>query len=342
MLNAAEDQSRVVCFGEVLLRMSAPAGETLLQSPRVEVNVGGAEANTAVSLARWGHRAAVVGRLPEGPLGEAAHGELRRHGVEISGLETGPGRMGLYFLTPGAVLRPSEVLYDRADSAFVRAEPGSYDWDALLEGAAWLHLSGVTPATGPGPARAAVDAVKAARRLGVRVSFDGNYRAKLWAAWSGDGPAVLRELLAHADLAFVDERDLQLVLGAMFAQSDLRQRRRASARAAFEAFPQLGRIAATIREQDGVDRQRLSALMFTAEGEETEAGPYELSGVVDRIGAGDAFAAGVLHGLITGEPPLAFGLAAGVLKHSVAGDFNRVSLDQVRGLMAGGGLDVQR
>lgn len=334
--------SRVVCFGEILLRLSAPAGEVLLQSGALGVHVAGAEANVAVSLARLGGEAAVVSRLPDNALGRAALGEVRRHGVDTSGLTGGAGRMGLYFLTPGAVLRPSEVLYDRADSAFALADPDSYDWDVLLEGAAWLHLSGVTPAVGPKPAEACLQAVRAARRLGVKVSFDGNYRAKLWAAWQGDGPRVLRQILEQADLAFVDERDLALVLGRTFDQPNLRERRRASAQAAFEVFPHLQRIAATVRTHEGVDVQELSALMIERDGKETSAGPYRLSGVVDRIGGGDAFAAGLLHGLVRGAPSLDFALAAAALKHSIAGDFNLVSEAEVRALVEGGGLDVKR
>jgi 2-dehydro-3-deoxygluconokinase len=334
--------SRVVCFGEILLRLSATPGEVLLQTAALGVHVAGAETNVAVSLARLGTEAAVVSRLPDNALGQAARGEVRRQGVDTSALLGGPGRMGLYFLTPGAVLRPSEVLYDRAESAFALAEPDSFDWDALLEGAAWLHVSGVTPAVGPRPAESCLRAVRAARRRGVKVSFDGNYRAKLWAAWKGDGPAVLRQILEQADLAFIDERDLALVLGRSFEEADLLERRRASARAAFEAFPHLQRIAATIRTHEGVDTQELSALMIERGGAETRAGPLRLSGVVDRIGGGDAFAAGLLHGLVRGEPSLDFALAAAALKHSIAGDFNLVSEAEVRALVEGGGLDVKR
>ena len=334
--------ARIVCFGELLLRLSAPTGEVLLQSSRLDARVAGAEANVAVSLARFGHRAEVVSRLPDDALGRAARDELRRHGVGVDHLTTGPGRMGLYFLTPGAVLRPSEVLYDRAGSAFALAEPDSYDWDALLDGAMWLHVSGVTPALGRRAADSALRAVRAARKRGVAVSFDGNYRAKLWAVWEGDAPAILRELLAHADLAFVDDRDLALILGRSFDDADLRVRCRAAAAAAFDAFPQLQRIAATVRVQPGVAEQSLSALMFERGGAETEAGPHALTGVVDRIGAGDAFAAGVLHGLIMGTPALPFGLAAAALKHSIVGDFNLVGVADVQALVDGGGLDVRR
>ena len=199
---------RVVCFGELLLRFSAPGHELLLQTPRLDVHVGGAEANVAVGLARLGRPAAMISAVPDNALGQAALGELRRHGVDVAGVQTLPGRMGLYFLSAGAVTRPFEVLYDRAASAFALAQPDLIDWDAALAGASWLHLSGVTPALGARAAEAAIRAAEGAVRLGVPVSFDGNYRAKLWAAWEGDGPAILRRLMAAADLP--DVHDLRV------------------------------------------------------------------------------------------------------------------------------------
>ena len=334
---------RIVCFGELLLRLAAPAAEVLLQSPRLEVRVGGAEANVAVSLARLGHPVAMVSVLPEGPLGTAARDELRRYGVDTSGVRFAAGRMGLYFLSPGAVLRPSEVTYDRAGSAFAAASPDLIDWEQVLPGAAWLHLSGVTPAVGANAAAAALRAAKVARAADVKVSFDGNYRSKLWAAWSGDAPSILRDILGHSDLAFIDDRDAALVLGRSFDGEPV-ERRRTAASAAFEAFPNLQRIASTIREQQGVEDHTLGAVLFTRDAEHA-ARSFALSGVVDRIGGGDAFAAGVLHGLLDGLSDLdslEFGLAAAALKHSIRGDFNLVGVGEVRALLAGAGLDVKR
>lgn len=335
---------RVVCFGEVLLRLSAPASELLLQTPRLDVHVGGAEANVAVSLACLGHETAVVGVLPDNPLGRAARDELRRYGVGTRGLRFAPGRMGLYFLSLGAVLRPSDITYDRADSAFAAAAPDAIDWERELDGAAWLHVSGATAAVGPNAAQAVVRAVREAKRRGVSVSFDGNYRAKMWAAWDGDAPGVLRSILECADIAFADDRDMSLVLEQRFGATDLVERRRAAAAAAFEAFPGLRRLASTVRVHHGVGDQELSALMFARDREHATR-TFRLSGVVDRIGGGDAFAAGVLHGLIRGRDDraaLEFGLAAACLKHAVPGDFNLVREEDVLDLLAGGGLDVRR
>lgn len=337
--------SRIVCFGELLLRLGAPGRQMLLQSPQFEVFVGGAEANVAVSLARFGHDSAQVGITPDNPLGAAAAGELRRHGVDTRSLRTGPGRMGLYFLTPGAVHRPSEVLYDRAGSAFALAGPDSYDWPALLAGADWLHLSGVTPALGERAAAAAIAAAREARRLGVKVSFDGNYRPKLWEAWNGDAPGLLKQILANTDLLFADHRDMAVVLGHEFTQESAEQRVDAAAAAAFAAFPGLGRLATTLRTQHSVDHHALSARMLTRDGRVFQAGSHEIAPIVDRIGAGDAFAAGVLHGLISGQEDgdaLRFGLGAACLKHSLPGDFNLLGVDDVASFVNQGRFDVRR
>src|SRR5258708_11496813 len=202
----AERAGRIVCFGEVLLRLAATPGEMLLQTPTLRVAVGGAEANVAVALARAGVPAALLTILPDNALGAAARDELRRHGVETSRVRFLPGRMGLYFLTPGAALRPADIVYDRAGSTFALAQPDLIDWEAELDGASRLHLSGVTPALGANAAAAAVRAARAATRLGVPMSFDGNYRAKLWAATDGHAPTLLRALLAEAETAFVDHR----------------------------------------------------------------------------------------------------------------------------------------
>ncbi|HEY5851223.1 MAG TPA: sugar kinase [Lysobacter sp.] len=333
---------RIVCFGELLLRLSAPGRERLLQSPALDVHIGGAEANVAVSLARFGHDAAVVSTVADNALGEAAAGELRRHGVDTRHVRTAPGRMGLYFLSHGAMQRPSEVLYDRADSAFVRAT--DYDWDALLDGASWLHLSGVSPALGAATAEATVAAARAARRRGVKVSFDGNFRGKLWQAWNGDAAAILRRIFAEADLVFADHRDIEVVLGQRSA-GEGEDAVAEAATHAFAAFEHLQWLACTLRSQHSVDHHTMSAVMFGRDGARHRAPGYELEAIVDRIGTGDAFAAGVLHGLIAGMDParlLHFGLGAACLKHSLPGDFNLVAHADVEDFIAQAGFHVRR
>ncbi len=333
---------RVVCFGELLLRLSAPGRERLLQTPGLEVHVGGAEANVAVSLARFGHEAAMVSTVPGNALGEAAVGELRRHGVDTGHVCAGEGRMGLYFLSHGALHRPSEVLYDRAESAFVRS--ADYDWERLLEGAHWLHLSGVTPALGESTAQATLAAARAARRRGVMVSFDGNFRRKLWQAWDGDAAMLLRQIFAECDLLFADHRDIAVVLGT-HAGSEGEAAVAEAAAQAFSAFPHLRWLASTLRTQHSVDWHSLSALMFGRGGERYRGPDYELRAIVDRIGTGDAFAAGVLHGLLSEMEPLGglrFGLGAACLKHSLPGDFNLSTREDVEAFVAEAGFHVRR
>ncbi len=334
----------ILCFGEMLLRLTPAPGELLMQSPGLTVRPGGAETNVAVSLARFGTDAAIATILPDNALGHGTRDEARKHGVDTSRVRFLPGRMGLYFLTPGAVRRPSEVLYDRAGSAFVRHVEEAFDWPSLLRGVDWLHLSGVTPATGPGGSAAALAAVRAARTAGVRVSFDGNFRARMWAEWDSDPASVLGQLMAGANLAFADDRDFALILGRSFDDPDPEKRRRAAAAAAFEIWPNLQRICCTLRINDSVADQTLSAVMITRDGEH-HAAPVSLSGVVDRVGGGDAFAAGVLHGVARGwadKDALAFGLAAAGLKHSVHGDFNLFDETQVRAAMTSDGFDIRR
>ena len=333
---------RIVCFGELLLRLSAPGRERALQTPRLDVHIGGAEANVAVLLARLGHDAAMVSTVADNALGEAAVGELRRHGVDTRRVRGAPGRMGLYFLTHGAMQRPSEVLYDRADSAFVHH--ADYDWDALLEGASWLHLSGVSPALGRATAQATIDAARAARRLGVRVSFDGNFRGKLWQAWDGDAAGLLRQIFEQADLVFADHRDIAVVLGEHVA-SEGEQAVAEAATRAFAAFPNLQWMACTLRTQHSVDRHTLSAVMVERDGSRRRAPDYTLDGIVDRIGTGDAFAAGVLHGLLAGMGPaerLHFGLGAACLKHSIPGDFCLASEQEISDVISQAGFHVRR
>lgn len=330
---------RFVAFGEVMLRLSPPGRELLLQRPQLDVWVAGAEANVATGLARLGHDVGFVTRLPDNDLGRAALTGLRGHGIDTRAVSIGGERMGLYFVTSGAGMRATEVIYDRAGSAFAEADPDAWDWDVGLAGADRLHLSGVTPALCEGSTRAALRAAEAAAERGVPVSFDGNYRAKLWDRWAGNPQAILDKLVAHVDLLFGNHRDIGLLLGRTFDADG-----RDWAEAAFEAFPRLRLIASTSRVVESVDRHRLSARI---DARESWHGTEEMavSDIVDRIGGGDAFAAGVLHALREGADigrAAETGLALTVLKHSLPGDasqFRRADLDA---FMAGGGLDVRR
>jgi 2-dehydro-3-deoxygluconokinase len=338
----APHRPAIACFGELLLRLNAPGRELLLQSRQLDVHVGGAEANVAVALAQLGDDVRFVGVAPDGPLGDAAVGELRRYGVDVARIRRADGRMGLYFMTAGAVRRQSEILYDRAGSAFAETEPAVYDWNQLLDGCAWLHVSGVTPAVGSKAADAALNAAEVARARGVKLSFDGNYRGQMWARWSNDGPAILRRLIAGATLAFVNEKDIALILGD--AALGEKTARPAAFAAAFAAFPTLQIIAATTREQTSVDDHRLAAEIVTRN-DRVVAGPVDLPNVVDRIGGGDAFAAGVLHVLCNGGGAgraLDFGVAAATIKHSIPGDFLIADAADIEAAMSSEAFDVRR
>lgn len=333
---------RIACFGEVMLRLSPPGRALLLQAEALDLWVAGAEANVATQLARLGHEAALVSALPPGPLGDRAIAGLRAHGVNTASVQRLPGRMGLYFVVSGAGLRPTEVLYDRAGSSFATAPLEAWDWAAALAGAERLHLSGITPALGPQGTAAALAAVAAAEAAGVPVSFDGNYRARLWEAWNGAPAATLTRLTEAADVLFGSHRDISLLLGRDLP-GDTPEARRGAAEAAFARFPRLQCIACTVRAADQVDHQRLAARIDRRDaGLETPAA--EIGGIVDRIGAGDAFAAGVLHALAQGLDAAgvaASGLALAVLKHSIPGDaalFTQADIDHY----LAGGLDVRR
>jgi 2-dehydro-3-deoxygluconokinase len=253
--------------------------------------------------------------------------------------------MGLYFLAPGAGLRASEIVYDRAGSSFATAPANAFDWPKLLVGASRLHLSGITPALGPVPAAAALAAAEAATALGVPVSFDGNYRARLWEAWDSDPRAILSALISHADILFGNHQDVGLLLGRGF-EGDGEDRRRTAAAAAFAAFPRLKLIASTARHTEDADRHRLSA-RIDARADHVQTDEVLVSGIVDRIGAGDAFAAGVLHGLSNVQNPgdighaARIGLALACLKHTLPGDASLFGQGDIDAFLAGS-LDVRR
>jgi 2-dehydro-3-deoxygluconokinase len=332
----------VVCFGELLLRLTAPGRELLLQTPRLDVAVGGAEANVAVGLSCLDHRTAVVSRVPANALGEAAVGYLRRYGVDASAVTAAEGRMGLYFLSPGAGLRASEIVYDREGSAFALAGAGDFDWDRLLEGAALFHMSGITPALGPRSSELAVAAAEAAAARGVPISFDGNYRAQLWQRWDSDPRTILTQLVSKAEILFGNHRDVSLLLGRDFG-GDGEGRRRGAAEAALEAFPKLRLIASTARHVEDADTHRISARVDSRDGF-AQTDEVTVAGIVDRIGGGDAFAAGVLHGMLTGRDlywTAKAGLAVTALKHSLPGDASLFGVSDIESFLAGE-LDVRR
>ena len=336
---------RLVTFGEIMLRLKSPGQERFFQSPTLEAGFGGAEANVAVSLANFGLDAAFVTALPRNPIGDAALAELRRHGVDVSGVVRSGERVGIYYLEVGAAERPSEVVYDRAGSALATAAADAFDWHTILAGADWLHVTGITPALSASAAALTLAACREARQRGITVSLDLNHRRKLW-RWGKAAPEVVPGIFALVDVGIGSREDCQLSLGIDEggAARDATATARLTERVMRE-FPDLKTLALTQREPAPGGRQRYFASLRGEAGFLT--GPsHELGAVVDPIGAGDAFAAGLIFGLATGlggAGALAFATAAGVLKHSIPGDFNRVSVAEVERLARGQAADrVQR
>ncbi|MBO9379906.1 sugar kinase [Sphingomonas histidinilytica] len=331
---------RCVVFGEVLLRLSAPDRGLLLQRPGLDSCFGGAEANVAAGLASLGRPTAIVTALPGNRLGQAALAALRGMGIDCSGVHQSPGRMGLYFLDSGAGLRPGRVIYDRDDSSFARMDPDRLDWPMLLRGAGRLHLSGITPALGDGPAIAARRAAATAVQLGIPVSFDVNFRPSLWRTPEA-APPLLRALTSEADVLFANGHDMALLADEAFdGHPEDEQRLLAST---FAKFPKLKVIASSRRVMSAADRLSVSVKV---DGRDAVAISPErtLSNIVDRIGTGDALAAGVLAGLGPSHDiarAADWGLALFCLKHGIPGDVSFADMSHVEAFLDGR-LDIQR
>jgi 2-dehydro-3-deoxygluconokinase len=332
----------VTCFGEILLRLSPPDRHLLVQAAGFGLAIGGAEANVGSALASLGHPVRFAGVVSDNPLGDRALAALRSGGIDTGFIARVPGRMGLYFLEAGSGLRPSAITYDRAGSAFACAVPEAIDFAGALAGVQLLHCGGITPALGPNGVALAKAAQAAARAAGVPICFDGNFRAQLWDAWDSDPAAILRELVAEATILIGNHRDISLLLGREFS-GEGEERRREAAEAAFAAFPQLELIASTARHLVTSDHHRISARVdCRASGYQTDE--IDVTGIIDRIGTGDAFAASVLDGWLE-DADLAVmahrGLALAALKHSIAGDMCPVSRTMLESFSAGAG-DVRR
>ncbi len=332
---------RIVTFGEIMLRLKTPAYERFLQSPGFEATFGGGEANVAVSLANYGLDAAFVTLLAENDIGDACLGELRRFGVDTSHIQRSTGRLGIYFLETGANQRASKVVYDRAHSAIAEAGPGDLNWDAVFDGATWFHISGITPAISEGAAALSLEAVKKARDAGVTVSCDFNFRGKLW-KWGKTAPEVMNNLVRYVDVGIANEEDCQKSLG-ISADVDVTEgeldhaKYEALTAKMMETFPKLTVMAITLRESRSADRNGWSACLRDKDAFHLSR-RYDITDIVDRVGGGDAFASGLIYGLLAYEDrkeSLEFAVAASCLKHSIPGDFNRVTADEVEKLKGG-------
>lgn len=334
----------IVFFGEILLRLSAPGFEPLLRSSRLDAQFGGAEANVGIALAHLGHQVRAVTALPDNPAGAACLSELRRHGLDTAGVLMRPGRLGLYYYTAPARLRPAQVIYDRAHSAFALTGAGHHDWPRLLRGADWLHLSGITPALGDAALAAQAEAVAEALAQGVRISFDCNIRPGLWQGREALMPSIMRPLIDGAHLLFGNSTDIRTLLGGPPAQGDVRECQWRAARVAFDACPKVQHVATMHRQAHSADHHTLTGLLCDRHTIH-ESRSFDLDPVIERIGGGDAFAAGVLHGLSSQTAPQAlvdFATAAAALKHTLPGDFSTLGVADVEHLLQGGRIDVRR
>jgi 2-dehydro-3-deoxygluconokinase len=332
---------RVVTFGEIMLRLKSPGFERLFQSPTLEATFGGGEANVAVSLANYGLDAAFVSVLPKNDIGEAAIAELRRFGVDTTKIVRGGDRVGIYYLESGANQRASKVVYDRAHSAIAEAKVGTIDWKATLTGAEWFHVTGITPAISQAAAEMTMESVKAAKQMGITVSCDFNYRGKLW-KWGKKAPEVMTELVKFVDVGIANEEDCQKSLGVTVdvdvesGELDTAKYEALSAKM-MGVFPNLQVMAITLRESKSADHNDWSACLRDKDGFKLSR-KYSITDIVDRVGGGDAFGSGLIYGLLTyqsRQEALEFAVAASCLKHSILGDFNRMSVAEVEKLKGG-------
>ena len=341
---------RVVTFGEIMMRLAPPDHERFLQTPRFVATFGGGEANVAVALSALGHPAAFVTVLPEkNPLADACVAELRRFGVDTAGILYRPGRLGVYYVEHGANQRPSRVLYDRAGSTIARAKPGDIDWKTVFAGAGFFHITGITPAISATAAELALESVNAAKSAGLAVSCDLNYRKNLW-QWGKAANEVMPELVRSADVVIANEEDIQTTLGIAAdidvhaGELDQSAYQRLTA-AVLAAYPNLKAVAVTLRESRSASHNGWSACLNDRDNFLISR-HYEITHIVDRVGTGDSFSAGLIYGLLNfpgHREALEFATALSCLKHSIPGDFCRVSLDEVKALLKDGGSGrVQR
>ena len=342
---------KIVTFGEIMLRLATPGHQRIAQSTHLEATFGGGEANVAVSLANYGLPAVFVTRLPDNDIARSAIMTLRKHNVDTSHILTGGDRMGIYFLETGAVARASKVIYDRAGSSIASIAPGMVDWKAVFSDAGWFHWTGITPALSASPAAVCLEAINVARSMGITVSTDLNYRKNLW-KYGKKASEVMPELVAGCDVILGNEEDAEKVFGIHPEGVEVSSGHVAAA--AYESvcrqlaakFPQAKKIIITLRGSINADHNTWSGTLF--DGKRMYVAPeYDITHIVDRVGGGDSFMGGLIYGLITwpedDQQALNFAVAASCLKHTIPGDFNMVTVDEVKTLMKGDGSGrVQR
>ena len=341
---------KFLTFGEIMLRLKAPGQERFFQSPMLEATFGGGEANVAVSLANYGQDVSFLTVLPKNAIADECVKELRKFGVDTRRIVRGDqGRMGIYYLEAGANQLPSKVVYDRAWSAMALAKPGDIDWDAAFAGVDWFHITGITPAISETAMALSLESVREAKKRGITVSCDLNFRKNLW-KYGKQASEIMGELAKYVDVAIANEEDVQKSLGittdvVVESGSLDRAKYRALGDKVLAAYPNMQMIAITLRESKSADSNGWAACLNDGETFYVSR-RYEINDIVDRVGGGDSFAGGLLYGLTAygdKQKALEFAVAAGCLKHSILGDYNRVSVSDVEKLMGGDGTGrVQR
>jgi len=332
---------KYITFGEIMLRLKPANRERFFQSPLLEATFGGGEANVAVGLARFGLKVAYVSAIPNNPIGDACIRELRKQGIDTSLVIRKGERLGIYFLEAGANQRPSVVVYDRSHSAIAEASVKDIDWNKVFEGASWFHITGITPAISLSAADLSLEAVKKAKEKGVTISCDLNFRKKLW-KYGKSAPEMMSELVKYADIAIGNEEDCQKSLGVKVninvetGKLQAEKYRELTERV-LELYPNIQKIAITLRESHSADDNGWAAVLNNRK-EFLVSKKYEIHDIVDRVGGGDAFAAGLIYGLnhlTDDQQALEFAVAASCLAHSIPGDLPLLSLKEVESLMGG-------
>jgi 2-dehydro-3-deoxygluconokinase len=323
-------QKKVITFGEIMLRLSTPGFSRFTQASSFNITYAGAEANVAVSLKNFGISSAHVTRFPDNDLGMAATQALQKYGVDTSYILYGDERMGVYFLENGAIQRSSRIVYDRFDSAFAHIQKGSINWNEVLKGATWFHYTGITPAISQGAADVCLEAAQTARKLGVTVSGDINYRRNLW-QYGKTANEIMPSLIAMTDVMIAGITDMENcmdITGETFEEACQRT---------MKAYPNIKKIATTKRKSISSSHNKISGMLWDGKSL-LKSQKYDLTHIVDRVGAGDAFMAGLIYGLLTyknDQEALEFAMAAGAWKHTVEGDVNLASAEEIETLVKG-------
>lgn len=337
--------NQVVTFGEIMLRLSPPDFLRFSQAYSFDVTYGGGESNVAVSLANYGIPSCFVSRLPDNDLGECALIELRKRGVNTDQIIRGGDRLGIYFLETGAVSRGSKVLYDRAHSAMAEIKPGMIDWNSIFKETSWFHFTGITPAISEGASAACLEAVQIATKMGVTISTDLNYRAKLW-KYGGNREAIMTELTSYCDIILGNEEDAEKHFGIKPKNLDITKQGHKINAEAFQSvckqmmkkFPRAKKVITTLRGSVSASNNTWAGVLY--DGKKIYESPqYKINPIIDRVGGGDSFMGGLIYGLITypsnDQKALNFAVAASCLKHTIKGDANLVTIEEVEKLMSG-------